>query len=63
MNELNPTMEKVVDVMGKTYFNRFMDFVELEDIETSKALMDEWIVDGEDPDDGEVEFIWLEKDN
>jgi hypothetical protein len=54
-------MENVIDVMGKTYFNRFMDFVELEDIETSKALMDEWIVDGQDPEDGGVEFIWVEK--
>jgi hypothetical protein len=40
-----------------------MEFVEKEDLETSKALMDEWIVDGEDPEDGGVEFIWLEKDN
>lgn len=58
---MNVTMENVIDVMGKTYFNRFMDFVELEDIETSKALMDEWIVDGQDPQDGGVEFIWVEK--
>jgi len=57
---MNVTMENVIDVMGKTYFNRFMEFIELEDIETSKALMDEWIVDGVDPEDGEVEFIWLE---
>ena len=57
------TMENVINVMGKTYFNRFMEFVEAEDIETSKALMDEWIVDGVDPQDGGVEFIWLEKDN
>ena len=63
MNELNPTMEKVVDVMGKTYFDRFMIFADKEDLETSKAIMDEWIVDGEDPDDGEVEFIWLENND
>ena len=63
MNELNQTMENVIDVMGKTYFDRFMIFADKEDLETSKALMDEWIVDGEDPDDGEVEFVWLEKDN
>ena len=37
-----------------------MKFVEAENVETSKALMDEWIVDGVDPEDGEVEFIWLE---
>ena len=22
------------------------------------TIMDEWVVDGQDPDDGEVEFIW-----
>ncbi len=60
MNELSETMENVIDVMGKTYFERFMEFVDKEDLETSKALMDEWIVDGVDPEDGEVEFIWLE---
>jgi hypothetical protein len=38
-----------------------MDFVDNEDLETSKALMDEWIVDGQDPQDGGVEFIWLEE--
>ncbi len=54
-------MENVIDVMGETYFSRFMDFVDNEDLETSKALMDEWIVDGQDPQDGGVEFIWVEK--
>jgi hypothetical protein len=61
MNKLDQTMENVIDVMGETYFSRFMDFVDNEDLETSKALMDEWIVDGVDPQDGGVEFIWVEK--
>ncbi len=61
MNELSQTMEKVIDVMGETYFDRFMEFADKEDLETSKALMDEWIVDGKDPQDGGVEFIWLEE--
>tara|TARA_B100001059_G_C17652070_1_gene485010 strand:- start:669 stop:839 length:171 start_codon:yes stop_codon:yes gene_type:complete len=56
-------MENVIDVMGKTYFERFMEFVDKEDLETSKALMDEWIVDGADPEDGGVEFIWLENND
>ena len=61
MNKLNQTLENVIDVMGETYFSRSMDFVDSEDLETSKALMDEWIVDGQDPQDGGVEFIWVEK--
>ena len=38
-------------------------YVDLEDLDTSKAIMDEWIVDGQDPEDGGVEFIWLDKDD
>ena len=58
--ELTPVVDNLVDIMSNTLFERFMEFVESEDVETSKALMDEWIVDGVDPEDGEVEFIWLE---
>ena len=61
--ELTPVVDNLVDIMSNTYFERFMKFVEAEDVETSKALMDEWIVDGVDPEDGEVEFIWLENKN
>ena len=59
---MNTTMENIIDTMGKTYFDRFLHFVDLEDIKTSKALMDEWIVDGQDPEDGGVEFIWLDNE-
>lgn len=59
---MNATMESIIETMGKTYFDRFMHYVDLEDLETSKAIMDEWIVDGQDPEDGGVEFIWLDKD-
>ena len=56
---MNKTMETQVDAMGEYLFSRFMEFVEKEDVETSKAIMDEWIVDGEDPEDGGVEFIFF----
>lgn len=59
-NQLTPVVDNLVDIMSNTLFERFIEFVETEDVETSKALMDEWIVDGVDPEDGEVEFIWLE---
>jgi hypothetical protein len=61
--ELTPVVDNLVDIMSNTLFERFMKFVESEDVETSKAIMDEWIVDGVDPEDGEVEFIWLENKN
>ena len=59
MNQLTPQAEKEIDVMSETIFERFMVFIKEEDELTSKALMDEWIVDGQDPDDGEVEFLTL----
>ena len=52
--------QKAIDEMGDHLHSRFMEFIKKEDIPTSKALMDEWIVDGVDPYDGEVEFIWVE---
>tara|TARA_B100001063_G_C16650764_1_gene495849 strand:+ start:720 stop:917 length:198 start_codon:yes stop_codon:yes gene_type:complete len=61
MNELSPQGEKMIDLMGEYIFDRFMVFIEQEDHVTSKALMDEWIVDGVDPEDGEVEFMTLNK--
>lgn len=59
MNQLTPQAEKEIDVMSETIFERFMVFINQKDEVTSKALMDEWIVDGQDPDDGEVEFLTL----
>ncbi len=59
MNQLTPQAEKEIDVMSSTIFDRFMIFINQEDHLNSKALMDEWIVDGQDPDDGEVEFLTL----
>jgi len=56
---MNKTMETQVDAMGEYLFSRFMEFVDKEDVETSKAIMDEWIVDGQDPEDGGVEFIFF----
>ena len=59
MNQLTPQAEKEIDVMSETILERFMVFINQEDHLNSKALMDEWIVDGQDPDDGEVEFLTL----
>ena len=53
--------QTAIDEMGDHLFSRFMDFVKQEDIPTSKALMSEWIVDGVDPHEGEVEFIWVDE--
>ena len=52
--------QEAIDTMGNHIHERFMEFIKDEDLETSKALMDEWIVDGVDPFDVEVEFIWVD---
>ena len=54
---MDTTMQRQIDDMGEYLFSRFMEFHKEEDVETCKAIMDEWVVDGQDPDDGEVEFI------
>lgn len=62
MNNTTPApqdYQEAIDAMGDQIHSRFLDFIKEEDIPTSKALMDEWIVDGVDPYDGDVEFIWL----
>lgn len=61
MNELTPQAEKTIDLMGEYLFERFMVFVDQEDTETSKSIMDEWIVDGQDPEVDDVEFMTLNK--
>ena len=53
--------QEAIDSMGDQIHSRFMEFIKEEDIPTSKALMDEWIVDGVDPSDGDVEFIWIDE--
>ena len=60
---METTIQKQIDDMGEYLFSRFMEFHKEEDVETCKAIMDEWVVDGQDPDDGEVEFIWLDQIN
>lgn len=55
--------QKAIDAMGDHIYDRFLDFIRQEDVLTSKALMSEWVVDGVDPYDGDVEFIWLNQIN
>ena len=45
--------------MGQTLFDRF-ELLD-DDQETIKALHSEWVVDGQDPEEGDYEFIFVEK--
>lgn len=48
-----------VDLMSETLFEVFQDCVNNDDVETSVAIYQEWIVDGKDPEDGEYEFMFI----
>ena len=52
--------EDCVSDMSETLFARFQHFLDTEDKVTAKAVMLEWMVDGQDPQDGVYEFTFLE---
>ena len=53
------TYQKAVDKMGETYFNRLTVLVDENRIQDSDAVYSEWVVDGQDPEDGYFEFTFL----
>lgn len=48
-----------IDMMSEHLFERFQQFLKEEDLETMKAIMDEWLVDGRNPEDGDYEFTFV----
>jgi len=53
------TYQTAVDKMGETYFNRLTDLVNENRIADSDAVYSEWVVDGQDPEDGDYEFTFI----
>ena len=53
------TYQTAVDKMGETYFNRLSVLVDENRIADSDAVYSEWVVDGQDPEDGEFEFTFI----
>ena len=53
------TYQTAVDKMGETYFNRLTVLVDENRIADSDAVYSEWVVDGQDPEDGYFEFTFL----
>jgi len=45
--------------MGETYFNRLTVLVDENRIQDSDAVYSEWVVDGQDPEDGNYEFTFI----
>ena len=60
MKQMNQeTYQKAVDKMGETYFNRLSVLVDENRIADSDAVYSEWVVDGQDPEDGAYEFTFI----
>ena len=45
--------------MGEQIFERFAHFIEIEDVDTARALHEEWNVNGQDPEDGSYQFMFI----
>ena len=45
--------------MSVHFHKQITELVERHEFDDSDALFSEWIVDGQDPEDGEYEFIFI----
>jgi len=48
-----------IDNMSDSLWQALQSAAESDNIGNAKAIHDEWIVDGQDPEDGGYEFIFL----
>lgn len=48
-----------IDILADHFMNRVEHFVDLNDIESCHALYSEYIVDGQDPEDGEYQWTFI----
>ena len=53
------TYQLSVDTMGKHLYERLATLVDENRIQDSDAVYSEWVVDGQDPEDGEFEFTFI----
>ena len=50
--------QHMIDTMGETYYDAMIKCAEKEQNLEAIACYEEWVVDGKDPQDGEVEIIF-----
>jgi len=55
----NKMYQRNIDIIADHYMSRVMHFCENDDVATCNALYSEFIVDGQDPEDGEYEWTFL----
>ena len=57
-NETTDDRQHMIDTMGETYYDAMIKCVEDKREFDAVACYEEWVVDGVDPQDGEVEIIF-----
>ena len=55
------TKQDNIDTMGQTLFESFAKLIDKDEVKNAQSLYQEWVVDGLDPEDGEYEFLLLNK--
>ena len=55
----NKMYQRNIDLIADHYMNRVTHFCDLNDIETCNALYEEFVVDGQDPEDGDYEWCFI----
>ncbi len=55
----NKMYQRNIDLIANHYMERVEHFVDLNDIETCNALYSEFVVDGQDPEDGDYEWCFI----
>lgn len=56
----NQMYQQNIDIISETYMERVEHFCELGDLDTCNALYSEFVVDGQDPEDGLYEWQFIE---
>ena len=49
-----------IDNMGDTLLENLEAHINVNNLEEARAIFNEWIVDGDDPEDNEYEFLFLD---
>jgi hypothetical protein len=52
--------ELQIATMGDILFSRFAHFMNKNDYETAFDVRSEWVIDEQDPEDGEYQFLFID---
>ncbi len=56
----NTTKQTSVDLMAEHLYQQMLKHVDNDDYGNSAAIYSEWVVDGQDPEDGEYVHIFID---